>query len=172
MPAIENNYSQPGGKPVEIAYIGAKEIKHDTLCRTGVVWFGQFDIQTVEAVPASRLLKFPSVFIRAAKLEEYMEALEESLAEDSAQIDDLSTEQVAQDSLSLADAEIAKDPVEEASKKEIEAIQTVILSLDSENPDHFTTRGKPKAEAVRARMPDVDVSADVIAEAFKGLEVG
>lgn len=173
MPAIENNYSQSGGQPVEIAYIGTKEVKQDTLCRTGVVWFGQFDIQTVEAVPASRLLKFPSVFIRAAKLEEYMAALEESLAEDSAQIDDLSTEQVAQDSPSLADAEIAKDPAEdEASKKEIEAIQTVILSLDSENPDHFTTRGKPKAEAIRARMPDVDVSVDDIAEAFKGLEVG
>lgn len=172
MPAIENNYSQSGGKPVEIAYIGTKEVKQDTLCRTGVVWFGQFDIQTVEAVPASRLLKFPSVFIRAEKLEEYMEALEESLAEDSAQIDDLSTEQVAQDSPSLVDAEKLPDTAEdEASAKVIEAIQAVIISLDQENPDHFTTRGKPKAEAVRARMPDLEVSAEDIAEAFKSLEV-
>jgi hypothetical protein len=172
MPAIENNYSQPGGKPVEIAYIGRKEIKQDTLCRTGVTWFGQFDIQTVEAVPASRLLKFPSVFIRAEKLEVYMAALEDSLAEDSAQIDDVSTEQVAQDSPSLVDAGKTSDPVEdEANAKAIEAIQAVIISLDQENPDHFTTRGKPKSEAVRARMPDVEVSVEDIAEAFKSLEV-
>jgi hypothetical protein len=176
MPAIENNYSQPGGKPVEIAYIGRKEIKQDTLCRTGVTWFGQFDIQTVEAVPASRLLKFPSVFIRADKLEEYMEALEDSLAEDDKEDDKeyetFDQESTTQDSPSLADAEKTSDPAEdEAREKAIEAIQAVIISLDQENPDHFTTRGKPKSEAVRTRMPDIEVSVEDIAEAFKSLEV-
>jgi hypothetical protein len=172
MPAIENNYSQSGGKPVEIAYIGAKEIKHDTLCRTGVTWFGQFDVQTVEALPASRLLKFPSVFIRAEKLEVYMAALEDSIAEDDKAVDTDAQESATQDSPSLVDAEKTSDPVEdEAKAKAIEAIQAVIISLDQENPDHFTTRGKPKSEAVRGRMPDVEVSVEDIAEAFKSLEV-
>ena len=54
----------------------------------------------------------------------------------------------------------------------VSEIKTVILSLDSENENHFTTKGKPKVEAVRSRMPDVEVSADDVAEAYKGLEVG
>jgi hypothetical protein len=175
MPSIESKHVQTGGSPVEIAYIGTKEIKNDTLCRSGVTWFGQFDIQSVDPVAASRLLRFPSVFIRADKLEAYMEDLEESLAEDGT--DD---EVADQDAPSLADADktlstddAIPDPAEDGAKlKAIEAIQTVIISLDQENPEHFTTKGKPKVEAVRSRMPDVEVSADDVAEAYKGLEVG
>lgn len=175
MPAIENNYSPQGGQPVEIAYIGTKEIKNDTLCRTGVVWFGQFDIQTVDPVAASRLLRFPSVFIRADKLEQYMEDLEKSLVEDGVgkdESDQSSDDSGQQSEPTLSNGSTHESPGNEAVTKNFESIQSVILSLDSENPDHFTTKGKPKVEAVRARMPDVEVSADDVAEAYKGLEVG
>ena len=174
MPALENNYSPQGGQPVEIAYIGTKEIKNDTLCRTGVVWFGQFDIQTVDPVAASRLLRFPSVFIRADKLEQYMEDLEKSLAEDGIDSDkpDQSSDDSGQQSEpSLSDAKAADPAEDEVKSKAIKEIQTVITSLDQENPDHFTTKGEPKVAAVRARMPDVEVSAADVTEAFKGLKV-
>ena len=108
-----------------------------------------------------------------------MEDLEESLAEDGT--DDEPDHEVAdQGAPSLADADktlstgdVTPDPAEDEAKlKAIAEIQTVIISLDQENPEHFTTKGKPKVEAVRTRMPDVEVSADDVAEAYKGLEVG
>lgn len=176
MPAIESKHENTGVHPVNIAYIGNKEVKNDTLCRTGVTWYGRFDVQAVDAVPASRLLRHPTVFIRAEKLDEYKTSIEESImAGDDDQ--DKSSEPESAPSMSdvgvsAVDDQVA-DPAEaEAKAKVIEEIKTVILSLDSENENHFTTKGKPKVEAVRSRMPDVEVSADDVAEAYKGLEVG
>lgn len=168
MPEIENNYMSQGGKPVEVAYVGTKEIKTDTLCRTGIIWFGQFDVQTVDAAAAARLLRFPSVFIRGEALDKFKADLEQSLEESDDEEEVIVTvSDATQDAPALADA-IATTEVD---AKHLEAIQAVIISLDQENSEHFTTKGKPRVEAVRARMPDVDVSADDIAEAYKGLEV-
>lgn len=166
MPQIESKHVQTGLSPVAIAYIGNKEIKKDTLCRTGVVWYGQFDVQAVDPVPASRLLKFPSVWIREDQLEEYLGNIEESLSNDS---DD---EQEHDQAADTSNDDSAEDEDEDSSSdaKKIEDIQTVITSLDQENSDHFTSNGKPKVKAIQARMPDVEISAADVAEAFSALE--
>lgn len=178
MPAIESKHVTTGSEPVLIAYIGRKAEKKDTICRTGVTWFGQFDVQAVDPVPASRLLKFPTVFIRASQLEEYkkeiVQVLEgEALAEAAEAAETKKAEE--QDKLASESEEALKEknPAEdEAKAKVIAEIQTVIQSLDSENADHFTTKGKPKVEAVRARLPELEFTADDVALAYKGLEVG
>lgn len=166
MPEIENNYMPQGGEPVEVAYIGTKEIKEDTLCRTGIIWFGQFDVQTVGAAAAARLLRFPSVFIRGEALDKFKADLEKSLKESEEEVI-ATVSDATQDAPALADAIVTT----EVDTKHLEAIQAVIISLDQENSEHFTTKGKPRVEAVRARMPDVEVTGDDVAEAYKGLEV-
>lgn len=162
MPAIESKHVQHGSQPVAIAYIGNKEIKNDTQCRTGVTWYGQFDVQSVDPVPASRLLKFPSVWIRAEDLEKYKERIEATLKEDEKK------ESEAESNATLAEQEKV-DATEGTSVDQIEAIQSVILSMDSENPEHFTEKGKPKIEAVRARMPECEISTAELNDAWKQL---
>ena len=168
MPAIESKHVQHGSQPVAIAYIGNKEIKQDTQCRTGVTWYGQFNVQAVDPVPASRLLKFPSVWIRAEDLDKYKESIEATLVEDEKE------EVTASETESnTAPAEPEKeDATGESGVDRTEAIQTVILSMDQENPDHFTSGGKPKIEAVRARMTDCEISTAEVTEAWKKLDAG
>jgi RecG-like helicase len=166
MPAIEAQHAQSGSNPVLIAYIGNKEIKKDTQCRTGVTWYGQFDVQAVDPVPASRLLKFSSVWIRAEQLEKYRESIEAALVKEAEQ------EEVApkvSEPETEAEPDAESEVVDQAGADHLEAIQTVITSLDQENPEHFTGAGKPKIEAIRTRMPDCEVSAAEVTEAFKAL---
>lgn len=169
MPAIEAKHVQSGNQPVQIAYIGNKEMKKDTQCRTGVTWYGQFDIQAVDPVPASRLLKFPSVWIRADDLEKYKESIETNLVGEASQDDTTASEDERNSTSAEAEKE---DAAGEAVTDRLEAIQSVVLSMDQENPEHFTDKGKPKIEAVRARMPDCEISTAEVTEAWKQLDAG
>ncbi len=164
MPEINKQYDDLT-KPVPVAYIGKKASKKDTLCRSGVVWDGHGDIQCVDPRVASVLLKHKAVFIKAEDLEDFKKNMEASLAEDLKNAANETTTQVADTS---DETETDSGPSEEDLAK-LESIKGVILSLDQENEDHFTAKGNPKIEAIRARLEGVEVSAADVKAAHKEL---
>ena len=70
--------------PVKIKYVGKKEIKEDNVARTGVIWYGEGDVQTVPDSAAPRLLKHVDVWKLAddQDIGEYEEAPEEEPEEE------------------------------------------------------------------------------------------
>ena len=163
---------------VEVAYIGAKPTKTDTVANTGVVWEGFGDVQTVDARAASLLLKFKTVWVKpeqvnvlADSLQDQVDAEEEKerLAEEAAKL-------AAEEEAAKLNAEIdagnsanagQDEQTDTAAKLKVEQIQAAILGLDQSNTDHFTTKGAPKVNAVSLLMPEgVEVTSAEIATAF------
>jgi len=182
MPEIEKRYDEYSPM-VPVAYIGQKETKRDTLERTGTVWNGPGDVQMVDARPAGRLLRHPTVFIHGDKLEEYQQKLAEDLAEQG-DVEDDSTGSVGDsqaeiqnptenpDTETTGTTEESGDAGSDEKAKLLEDIQAVIMGLDQENPEHFTDKGKPKLDAVRVRMEGVDVESADVTAAWKALNAG
>lgn len=164
----------PYTSPVAVAYVGNKEIKKDTIARTGAVWNGFGDVQTVDARAATQLLKFKSVYIRADQLDEFKKNLADQVSkthegEDTgAAVDGVpvasSTDCLGGDGDTGGDGQSAED----AEKKA--AIQTAILALDPDNKDHFFGNGSPKKGAVDALLPDgVEATKEEVAAVYAEL---
>lgn len=138
--------------PVNIAYIGNKTQKRDTVAYTGAIWSGFGDVQVVDARAASLLLKHPTVWCKQDQLESIKEKLKAGIENEAQQ----QAGQQAQQEADKAEAD-AEKPQEDTAK--IEAIKSAILALDPTNPEHYTTKGKPKIDAVNVLMPE-DLTAD------------
>ena len=57
-----------------------------------------------------------------------------------------------------------------ADDAKMDALQKAILNLDQASPEHYTEKGKPRIEAVRALLPEgMDVTVAEVNAAFKAL---
>lgn len=164
----------PYTSPVAVAYIGNKEIKKDTIARTGAVWNGFGDVQTVDARAATQLLKFKSVYIRADQLDEFKKNLADQVSkthETGAAVDGVpvaSSPDCHGGDGDTGDTGGDGQSAEYAEKKA--AIQTAILALDPDNKDHFFGNGSPKKGAVDALLPDgVEATKEEVAAVFAEL---
>lgn len=148
-------------KPVAIAYIGNKEIKRDTIARSGAVWRGFGDVQTVDARAATQLLRFPTVYIRADELDEFKKNLEEQTQQDAA---------ITEDTASGGEP-ASTEPESEFDPARIAEIQNIIVNLDPENKEHFFGNGSPKKKAIDVLLPDeFEASKEEVAFAFAQMQ--
>lgn len=138
-------------KPVAIAYIGNKETKRDTISGTGVVWDGFGDVQSVDPRAAGRLLRFKKVFVKAEQLAEIKAKLKAQAKEDAeAKFAHAQAELARAQAAIDASAQMDDDDEGSEDSEILGKLVSAILSLDSNNPDHYTDGGKPKIDAVRA----------------------
>jgi hypothetical protein len=152
---------------VSIRYIGVKPLARGTVAnRKDIIWQGRGDVQDVDSMVAKRLLDFPTTFILASdkwvkNADMQVEAVEtESSVVCGGQID----------TYGLADAvESAEDQEEalEEDKPEIsynereEGIIKAIKLLDPDNPNEYSSRGKPKVSAVNAIFSEIATAAEI-----------
>lgn len=156
----EKTYDELVGQ-VRVAYIGNKEVKKDTIARTGVEWFGFGDVQVVDARAASLLLRNKTVWCKAEDLPKVVEQIAKSAEE---------TPAPAAESESESAPAPQAEPEDAADDAKMDALQKAILNLDQANPEHYTEKGKPRVEAVRALLPEgMDVSVSEVNAAYKAL---
>jgi len=141
-------------KPVAIAYIGNKEFKKDTIARTGVVLSGFGDIQYVDGRAAGQLLRFKDVFVKGEQLDEVKKKLKKSAFEEAEKAEREALEAAERAAAAKADAQklLDEDGGDDATDDLKDVITNAILSLNSDNEEHFTENGKPKIAAVRAAI--------------------
>jgi hypothetical protein len=139
---------------IPLAYIGKKKEWRDTIARTGCVWHGFGDVQTVDAKAAGQLLRFKEIFVRADELERIKADLEKQLDEPELVVE--------------PDELPAMTPREQEAGVDVELKSKILDALnqmDPANPDHFTTGGKPRVSVVESII-GVDVSAEQVAAVF------
>lgn len=144
---------------VELAYIGNKAEKKDTLARTGVVWYGFGDVQSVDRRAASILLRHKAVWCKESDLESVIARLNKSIKDDEPAT-----------ATAVVQAEPEKPTAEAVDEAKLEAIQNAILALDTENEEHYTKEGTPRMAAVKLNMPaGMSVTATEVASVFESL---
>lgn len=154
---------------VDIAYIGKKAKKKDTLTGSRTVWNGYGDVKSVDAVNAQELLQYPDVFVLAEKLDEHKK--------EKAEADKLAEEEAkaiaeAEEKARLEAEEAAKKKAEDFEPEKIELIQKAIIELDPNNNEHFfKSSQKPKTKAVKAMMGEAgaEVTEEEVEFAFAQL---
>jgi len=154
----EKTYDELVGQ-VRVAYIGNKEVKKDTIARTGVEWFGFGDIQVVDARAASLLLRHKTVWCKAEELPAIAEQIAKAAEEKPAPAAEPESAPAPQ-----------AEPEDAADNAKMDALQKAILNLDQASPEHYTEKGKPRIEAVRALLPEgMDATVAEVNAAFKAL---
>lgn len=123
-----------------IQYVGNKPRKKDTVAGTGTIWSGKGDIQRVEHGPAVKLLEHPAV---------WQEAVSAQVADPLAAVAPVVA--LVPDT-PVASGEGEGDPL-------VEAVKAAVLALDRDNAEHFTEKGRPRLEAVREAVPEVNIQA-------------
>lgn len=136
---------------IKIMYVGNKQIKYDTVCKTSAVWYGKGDIVEVSDEPvftengrrekmthAERLLRYKFVWVKATKA--VIEAMEKSKAlqeKADAMVKDAAEAQAAVDA-AAAEAQTAV---------EIDAVDTVTEVIVVGTIDE-----------IKAKLPDMSKS--------------
>lgn len=152
-----------------LMYVGKKAEKPDTVARTGIKWIGEGDIKAVPMPQADRLLGHTDVWVEVdedgnrvtgplIKKKAAAPAPPDSVGTSSG---DTKDENIQKGDTGSADS--TPDP-------DVVAIKMAILTLDRNNPEHFSEQGKPRVAAVRAAAPDIKVDTKLLTEAWKEIE--
>lgn len=119
---------------VAVKFVGKTPQRRDNLCGTGTIWKKPGDIQLVNREQAEVLARYPDVWQIVAM-------------DDDTQYPQLSE---------VRDRVQKQEGTREDGRQQ--EIIEVIRGLDRENPELWTTSGKPKTEAIREYIPNVSAS--------------
>lgn len=176
------------GKTQELVYVGRKPVKKDTVAGTGIIWAGYGDAQEVPHAAAVKMLQHPDVWVTRKVFEANYPAKSPHADKKPAPKSKGGTDFSALSNAPPAggdddpDNEGDDDQDNEGGDDEgddsgepgddagaIEIVKAAILSLDSENPEHFGKQG-PKIDAVRAAANDPSLDAKLVKAAWKELK--
>jgi hypothetical protein len=165
------------GKTIVLVYVGRKKVKTDTVCRSGIVWFGYGDAQEVPYSIASKLRKHPDVWVTAEEFKKFPEALPEKESKPAGEgfvIRPKETLDSPGDDGDLDDDSDKDlddgDSGGEASTGDLETIiKNAILSLDPDNGDHFGAKG-PKVAAIQAATGDKSITAKQVKPVWESMK--
>jgi hypothetical protein len=151
---------------VGVRYIGKKAVGLGTVAkRKDIIWQGYGDVQKVEPVAAKRLMDFPTVFIHED--DEWVKNPQKAEVVSPQAEEAPPAETVKRHGLEPVAKEEPEEekPVIQYDKRQ-EGITKAIRLLDEDNPEHYSSRGKPKVAAVNAIFSENATAAEVEA-AFK-----
>lgn len=179
------------GKTQELVYVGRKAVKRDTVAGTGIIWGGYGDAQEVPHAAAVKMLQHPDVWVTRKVFEDKYPAKSPHTKSAPAPkskggVDFSALSQVPatddgdQDHDDQGDNEGNGDSSEGGEENQesensgddpasaVEVAKAAILSLDSNNPEHFGQKG-PKIDAVRAAAGDASLDLKTVNAAWKEL---
>ncbi|WP_020209039.1 hypothetical protein [Gilvimarinus chinensis] len=176
-------------KTMNVAYIGRKAVKRDTVCGTATLWSGYGDIQEVSHGVGTRLLRHPDVWVsEKAFKEQYPDELEQpvktptgqgfSLPASDSDFDEggeLDEQEEGGDEDTDIDADNADndtdtDGQDKSEDPQAAAIKNAILSLDQENLEHFSEKGNPRIGAIRAAASDESISPGQVKSVWASMQ--
>lgn len=150
---------------VKIFYVGKKKIKKDTVAKTGAVWFGFGDYQSIPEELRARFLVHPTVWVTEAEFRQ-IEKISKDLPDEPKPNKPKSSEP----DVSEPPAGSMKDASEgDSTGATMSLEEAVIHILNENNSDTLTDSGNPKLDAVRELAGDVSVKdVNAVVKKLKG----
>ncbi|WP_339898277.1 hypothetical protein [uncultured Gilvimarinus sp.] len=168
------------GKTASVTYIGRKPSKRDTVAGSAYVWAGYGDTHEVPYSIATRLLRHKDVWVLEA---EFKKMFPEKSPHDvapvksegfkiPASVDDFDDDDQGDDQGDDSDGDqgddqdAGDDQADDAGDSLDAVIKNAILSLETDNPEHFSKNNAPKINAVREAAGDTSITPDQVRAAW------